>query len=410
MARTWWRSVPRTDYVVLPVAAALELVVWQGGRQLRGGGLVPVWLVPAGVVVVFATLAMRRRVPGWVLTGQLLWATGTAIALPMYSSFAGVLVGMHALAVRRRPTRSAIGLVACAVPFGIQAYGIRPTSWQWVIGWVVAMIAAAAAWGLGYRAWVADLRVTELEAHRVASTEQALQAERLCIARELHDIVAHAVSAMVLQAAGARAVFPRDPSRAEQALGTIQDVGAQAMGELRRLLGLLRSTPDGQDEPGLNRPPGVEDLPDLTRRAETAGVTVSTQIDGTPGRLDPSVSLTAYRVVQEALTNTMKHVGAGASASVHLRWHDTSLTVTVADRAPARSGSAPARSGSAAATPPLSTGHGLLGLHERVTTVGGVLQTRKIPDGFVVEAVLPASQLAPALIAPGTLIEDPVTR
>ena len=240
------------------------------------------------------------------------------------------------------------------------------------------MVLAGTAWLVGYRARRTDQRIAEREAGTVA----ALRAERLRIARELHDIVAHAVSVMVVQSAGARVVLASDPSRAEAALDVVQDVGRQSMNELRRLLGLLRSVDAdvSVDDPQH----GLADIDELLASAEGIGLTVRHQVSGTPEPLDPSVGLAAYRLVQEAITNTIKHAGPRAAIRVDLRWESKHLTVTVQNEAHADIGEAPD-------APPLSTGHGLLGLRERVQTVGGTLHTRPTATGFMVQAVLPTA-------------------
>jgi signal transduction histidine kinase len=377
--RSW-----RVDVIVLPLAWILELAVWHGDGQLRGGGSAPVWAVPACTAVLFATLLVRRSFPVAVIAGQLAWASTTAVIMPMYSAFAGVLVALQALAAGRRPTASVLALLGCALPFGLQAHNIDPAPSQWLAAWLVSMLASGAAWGLGYRTWSADRRSAAMVAEHDSSTALALQGERLRIARELHDIVAHSVSIMVLQAAGARAVLATDPHRAEQAMQVIQDAGTQSMKELRRLLGLLRPAAGEEHTAELEHQPSLEDLDDLLDQARTAGIPVTCERHGVASQLEPSVSLTVYRLVQEALTNTMKHAGTGASAQVRLRWSEDQLAVTVEDHTRAT----PVRTASARH---LSTGHGLLGLHERVGTVDGTLQTHPTPTGFVVHALLPAS-------------------
>lgn len=381
--RSLMRSVWLTNLVV-PLAWGLDLLIWQHDNQLRGGGSAAPWLVPVVSGAVFATLLLRHRFPATVFVIQLLWATASGAVMAQYTSLPGVFVALRSLAFRHAAARSACGLLACVVPFGVQLYPGQGLQ-DWFTGVLMVMLVAGAAWGLGYLSRAADIRAAALETQREAVTAQALRVERLRIARELHDIVAHAVSIIVVQSAGAQIVLADDPERARQALEVIQDIGRQSMGELRRLLHLLRSAADEVDIDELDQQPGLDDLDRLLDTARGAGLVVRKDVEGAPARVDASVGLAAYRLVQEALTNTIKHAGVGATVRVHLAWGDTQLALTVEDRTPLTA--APA-----GPAPGLSTGHGLLGLRERVTTVGGVLDVRPLPDGFIVHALLPLAR------------------
>jgi signal transduction histidine kinase len=376
-----------SEFLVLATAVALDLLVWGNDNELLHGGSAPPWLIPAGSVATLATLPMRRRFPIAVLVVQLLWASGCGVVFLAYTPMTGMIVALNSLALRRSPIRSLSGWVACSVPFGMYA-GYYEDGWMQFTMLVVLMLVAGTGWLLGYRARCAGQRAAERE----LETLNAVRDERLRIARELHDIVAHAVSVMVLQVAGARAILISDPHRAEAALDTVQDVGVQSMNELRRLLGLLRSA--GSADPAAERQPGLDGVDALLAGAEATGLTVSKQVWGTPGSLDPSVGLAAYRLVQEALTNTLKHAGPKAAVRVGLAWTPETLTVTVQNEAPAR-GERAASGGS------LSTGHGLLGLRERVQTAGGTLHAGPTSTGFIVQAVLPVTASRSKLVAPG---------
>jgi signal transduction histidine kinase len=228
----------------------------------------------------------------------------------------------------------------------------------------------------------------DLELAREEEGRRAVAVERVRLARELHDIVSHAVTVMVLQAAGANQVMATDPGRARAALASVEEVGTQAMGELRRLLSVLRAgdAASPQDDPALRR--GIADLEALVETVRAAGLQVRVEVVGEPGRVDPSVDVAAYRVVQEALTNASKHLSSGARADVRLEWGDGTLVVNVRDDGK------PARTSRSE----LSTGHGLLGLRERVTMVGGTLQAAaEAAGGFRVTATLPVADAA----APG---------
>ncbi|GIE28363.1 ATPase [Actinoplanes italicus] len=371
------RAIPPwlSESLVLAAAVALDLLMWNGDDALLHGADAPSWLVPAGSVATLAALLLRRRFAGTVLVVQLLWASGCGVTFEAYTPMTGIIVALHALAVQRTPVSSLLGWVACSLPFAMYSEYYDDSRLRFTM-LLVLMLAVGTAWLLGYRTRCARQRAAERE----RETTDAVRSERLRIARELHDIVAHAVSVMVLQVAGARAVLVTDPHRAEAALDTVQDVGVQSMNELRRLLGLLRSA--GGTDPAAESQPGLDGIDALLANARATGLTVTRQEWGTPGLLDPSVGLAAYRLVQEALTNTLKHAGPQASVRVGLAWTDDDLTVTVQNEAPVRR---------AAGTAALSTGHGLLGLRERVQTAGGSLHTGPTSTGFIVQAVLPAA-------------------
>lgn len=215
-----------------------------------------------------------------------------------------------------------------------------------------------------------------LEAQRERHAAAVLARERARIARELHDVVAHSVSVMVVQSGGARRVLEADPAAALQALGAVEDTGRVALVELRRLLGIMR-----QDEAPapLSPQPGLAQLGALAGRARAAGLPVALCVAGEPGALPAGVDLTAYRVVQEALTNAIKHA-SGAHATVDVRWSGEAVEIEVADTGGARR---PDGGGT-------GSGQGLVGMRERVALYGGELYAGPGPrGGFVVRARLP---------------------
>ncbi|MET9507584.1 sensor histidine kinase [Streptomyces flavidovirens] len=255
---------------------------------------------------------------------------------------------------------------------------------------VVMALPFALAWVLGdsmrtRRAYFAELeeRAARLEKEREAQSKVAVAAERARIARELHDVVAHNVSVMVVQADGAAYVMDASPAQARQALETISTTGRQALAEMRRLLGVLR-TGEHQESGEYVPQPDVEQIEDLVEQVRTAGLTVDFKVEGTPRPLPSGVELTAYRIVQEALTNTRKHGGPEAGASVRLVYFDDGLGLLVEDdgRGAAHElyedGGADGR------------GHGLIGMRERVGMVGGTLDAGPRPGGgFRISALLP---------------------
>ncbi|MFE9253854.1 sensor histidine kinase [Streptomyces sp. NPDC006879] len=255
--------------------------------------------------------------------------------------------------------------VALAVPFAL----------FWVLGDSVRT----------RRAYFAELeeRNARLEREREDQAKIAVQAERARIARELHDVVAHNVSVMVVQADGAAYVLTQDPSLAKQALETISGTGRQALAEMRRLLGVLR-TGEPQEAEDYVPQPDVEQIEVLVEQVRTSGLTVDFKVEGTPRPLPSGVELTAYRIVQEALTNTRKHGGPDVGASVRLVYFDDGLGLLVEDdgRGAAQEmyqdGGADGR------------GHGLIGMRERVGMMGGTLDAGPRPGGgFRISALLP---------------------
>ncbi|MET9891695.1 sensor histidine kinase [Streptomyces sp. NPDC006465] len=248
----------------------------------------------------------------------------------------------------------------------------------------------ALAWVLGdsirtRRAYLAQLeeRAARLEKEREAQAKVAVAAERARIARELHDVVAHNVSVMVVQADGAAYVMDTAPDQAKKALETISGTGRQALAEMRRLLGVLR-TGEHQESGEYVPQPDVEQLDDLIAQCRTSGLPVDFKVEGTPRPLPSGVELTAYRIVQEALTNTRKHGGPNAGASVRLVYFDDGLGLLVEDDGKGAPHELYEDGGAD------GQGHGLIGMRERVGMVGGTLDAGPRPGGgFRISALLP---------------------
>jgi signal transduction histidine kinase len=209
---------------------------------------------------------------------------------------------------------------------------------------------------------------------RAAAAERAVAEERRRIAREMHDVVAHSVSVMVVQAGGARRILEREPARAQAAARLIAGTGREAIVELQRLLGVL------QVDPG--PPPTLEELDGLVERARAAGLPVALEIEGERRTLPAGVELAAYRVLQEAITNAIKYAG-GARTDVCVRYRADEVELEVRDRG----------CGSAAPSPVGGGGHGLVGMRERVRVFGGELHTGRVADGgFEVLARIPVGE------------------
>jgi signal transduction histidine kinase len=311
---------------------------------------------------------------------------------PSLSDFAVPMV-IYALAAYRKRSISlsglAIGMVGAFVAL-VQWTGTRhnPAAFelatQWIFAYGVLVAPLVIAWVLGdsmkyRRAYYLDLedKTRRLERERDQQFQIIAAAERARIARELHDVVAHNVSVMVVQAEGASYALDSSPEATRQALGAIADTGRAALSEMRRLLGVLRAEDGGVDR---TPQPGVDQLEDLLEQVRAAGVPVEFTVEGVPVPLPQGMELAAYRIVQESLTNTRKHGGLGVSARVALHYGETELRMMVSD------------SGLGVAALTDGKGNGLIGMRERVAMYGGALVAgpgRGGSGGFEVEAILP---------------------
>src|SRR2546423_4695143 len=217
-------------------------------------------------------------------------------------------------------------------------------------------------------------RVEAAEHERTAAAGRATSEERARIARELHDVVAHSVSVMVVQASGVRRLLKDEQHREREALLSVEQIGRQALTEMRRMLGVMRSGEESM--PALAPQPGLQHLDRLIAQVEEAGMPVTLRVEGDRPELSPGVDLSAYRIVQEGLTNALKHA-KGAHAEVVVRYIDTSVELEIADDGPAL----PTGDG---------MGHGLVGMRERVALYGGTIESGpRAGGGFVLRAQLP---------------------
>ncbi|WP_062465248.1 sensor histidine kinase [Demequina soli] len=244
---------------------------------------------------------------------------------------------------------------------------------------VIAVAATAVAAVLGVRLAVERRRFAALARARERDGEAALALaasnERARIAREMHDVVAHTLSVVVAQADGGRFAGRTDAAAALQSLDTIADVSRSALAEMRALLGVLR---DGDGEAALGPQPALADIPALVAQMREGGLEVSYVTTGTPRPLPVGAGLAAYRIVQEALTNVLKHAGPHVTAFVQLRWEDDALAVAVSD------------DGRGAAARGDGAGLGIAGMAERATVFGGTLTAGpRAGGGFLVRARLP---------------------
>lgn len=352
------------------------------------------------VLALCAAVALRRRAPEKMLI--LVTGCGLAqLALNVEQNPAdfAMLVVVYTVAAEGERWASRFALVAALAapllatlrwPGADHPEGGERTWWGAAIATVFTTIPFVLAWVLGdsirtRRAYYAQLeeRAARLEKEREAQAKVAVAAERARIARELHDVVAHNVSVMVVQADGAAYVMDAAPDQARQALETISGTGRQALAEMRRLLGVLRSGAPSDDSDYVPQP-DVDQIDDLVEQVRGAGLPVDFKIVGSPRPLPSGVELTAYRIVQEALTNTRKHGGPDVGASVRLTYFDDGLGLLVEDDGRGARQEVYEDGGAD------GQGHGLIGMRERVGMVGGTLDAGPRPGGgFRISALLP---------------------
>ena len=295
------------------------------------------------------------------------------------------LVATYSVGAHPTGRRAVIGLVVSVVP---------------AAGWMVVQLRAGedasemvqpvmvltAAWVAGrisarrhHRAELVEHRAVQVESGASDIAREAAERERSRIARELHDVVTHGMTVMVVQAQAAQTLATTDAEQAREAMRAVEDTGRTALVEMRRLLGVIRG--DGAvGEPGDRAPqPRLADLPGLVERVREAGLPVSYAIDGDPGRVPAGVAVCTYRIVQEALSNIVRHGGA-VPARVAVRITDSALDLDVANEPPRRP----------PPPTPAGTGKGLAGMRERVAVFDGRLETGSLPDGgYAVHAALP---------------------
>ena len=374
-----WAQLARRRQVDLVVAAG-ALALGLGGLGVGGASHLHYRSTDAlAVLLAVATtvpLAWRRVWPGWVLV-----VSGTAelanvlIGYRPGLAWIAVVFAVYSFAAERSQRAEVWPALIWAAELGVMAALAPHPNDPWYPGGVFAV--SALAWVRGDWSWS---RRREEERARAERARAAVVDERARIARELHDVVAHALGVIVMQAGGAGAMPVLDERQARRVLGTIERTGRQAFAEMRRLVGVLREDGAG---PELEPAPDVGGLPGLVEEMNEAGLRVSLEVTGEPPGGSEGVQVSAYRIVQEALTNTLKHAGA-ARAMVRLSWTAESLELEVIDEGPRSDG------GLAERRSPGSGGHGLVGMRERVALYGGDLDARPTPaGGFRVVAHLP---------------------
>ena len=394
--------IPRRDLLVVGLAFAADLMFvgfFNAADPLTRFGRQPVpdLIVIAVVAVMASALFWRRQAALPVLVYALTLTAGIALTLEGAQPLVCVLVALYAAARRTGPRGAyavlTLGLLTAAVNTvgAVAAIGYEDVEIYQIlfVGGVLTSVVLG-VWGVARREQAAADRAAALATQIDRGAELATQAERERIARELHDILAHSVSAMMMQAAGARAVAqmvtrdqPEDRrvQSIQEALASIETTGSRSMRELHRLLGTWVSPGADLEPSGSSEPPGLGDLDDLVDIGRHSGLIVEVHRSGAPGELDPSVGIAAYRTVQESLTNALKHLGRGTVVDIYESWDEQQVQVQVRCRA----GHDPVR------LQPQRGGLGLQGLRERVELAGGQFEAGWVGDEFVTTAVLPQS-------------------
>ncbi|GGN35226.1 sensor histidine kinase [Streptomyces fuscichromogenes] len=331
-------------------------------------------------------LAWRRRYPLavlWIVLAANMLTPGDVTRLTFYAcviaAYSAAAYSPHRMAATATLALAVLVTVTIGRSVPHTPFGVEPTvPTQYVPLLIAAPLVMAT---LGLRTWKvrageSRLRLAEVERRQAEALRSAVEHERARIARELHDVVTHNVSVMVIQAGAARKIMDSSPERAREALLAVEEGGRTAMGELRQVMGLL--TMDDPEETELEPQPGLERLGPLVERARGTGTPVELSVSGAVRPLPGGVELTAYRVVQEALTNALKHA-SGSRAVVCVDYGKDELRVEVTDSG--------GTSGSAAAT---GNGRGLIGLRERLAVYGGTLANGPRPlGGYRVRALIP---------------------
>jgi signal transduction histidine kinase len=368
-------SPRRIDALVALAVAVLSLVEVGSEHLTPYAASVPLGLMQA------AALAWRRRAPlAALLVASAALFVETAAGVSLHKPLAPIVVGLIVVysVAQYEPLRQASAGLAAALAGIFASIQLAVANGESYGGTDRAFVAflLIAPWLVGRALYgrtreAADLteRAGRLEHERRVAVEE----ERARIARELHDVIAHSLSVMIVQAGAGEQVAKRSPERVVEPLRSIQETGRQALSEMSRLLGMLR---EGGEEIGLAPQPGVGDLEALVEQTREAGLGVELVVEGARRSLPPGLDLSAYRIVQEALTNARKHAG-DARAEVRLRYRADTVEIEVLDDGPG--------SGNGA-----SGGHGLIGMRERVAVFGGSLETgARQGGGFAVRAVLP---------------------
>jgi signal transduction histidine kinase len=396
------------------VDGTLAVILLAGSANAFGKATV----LPASLALAGAVLVRRRFPVGayaaalTIGTAQVIFGIGpTYTGSPLQPTFAdvGILILLYTLAAERPRRVSLPGLAACVVLFAVGFARWNPgphdaNPMKFVVAAAFYLLLPLSAWVLGdsmgyRRAYFAALeeRAVRAERERDAQAQVAAAAERARIARELHDVIAHNLSVMVAQADGGAYAFDATPERSRQALAEIGRTGRQALSEMSSLLGVLRTDPEAAP---LAPAPAAADIAQLVTQARKAGMRVTHTVEGPARPLPAGLSLAAYRIVQEALTNVRKHAGPGAAAELTLRYDHDDLLIRVTDDGHEGHDGHDGHEG--------HEGHGLAGMRERAAMYGGTVEAGPRPGGgFEVTVRLPLPAAAP-VADPGRPVSAPV--
>ena len=376
LARKWWFDVP---IALLALAGMLEVVV---GRNSADAPEETLWFVLPAIVVLVLPIFTRRRFPFagpaayWLLAVALAFVDWRIVPFAV-SLFPVGLAVAFLLGNLRNPLKAGLGLLIVIAGAGIVVYEIPGHSTAELIfiplEFTIAWLAGFALRERAEQAEAAELRAAAAERERDAAARVAVAEERARIARELHDIVAHSVSVMVLQVGAVRHNLPEGQAADGEALKGVERAGRTALAEMRRLLSAMRT--EG-DEAELVPQPGLDGLDSLLAEVGRAGLPVELRIEGDASPLPRAIELSAYRIVQEGLTNALKHAGA-TKADVVVRYEPHALQLEVRDDGLGNTTSD-------------GLGHGLVGIRERVKIYGGEMSAGAANGGgFVLSTRLP---------------------
>jgi len=379
-------SLRALDRALVCGLIVVEVIDLSTNSELRG----PLWLNIVVMTAIAVSFLWRRTQPAVTVAATLVGMVVMAVWLTQPpDQFAAVLIivllgytaGRH---MDGRPSVVALALGATVILTLAIVYDpgdiFFPVTFFWIVPWVVGRTSRSQTMLTRELAEKAE----RAQHAREEDERRAIAAERNRIARELHDVLAHNLSVMVVQASGARQVLEKDPGRAVEAAGLIERTGREALAELRHLFGPVRR---GDGVP-LSGPPSIARIDELARRARDAGLRVELRVTGDPVELPAGIDLAAYRILQEALTNTLKH-SPGARARVTVAYEPNELVLSVED-----DGEGPRDDHELGGA---GGGHGLVGMRERAAVYGGIVQAGQEPNGgFAVRARLPTRPLVPA--------------
>jgi signal transduction histidine kinase len=385
---TWRRPfapVPRFD-VALGIAVSLltQVEVW---RQ-RGDPVAVKAVISAALLGATLSLIWRRRVALWcALAVGLALGVQSAISSTDYESLGttlAIIVGLYSAGAFLDAPRSLVACAAVVVGLGARELhdldSYRENPWDGAFWWLLITVLFGSGVYLRSRrrAYQLTAQADRAEAAAVELTREAVEEERARIARELHDVVAHDVSAVIVQADAAEELLRSDPERALESVRTIQRMSREALGQMRQALGIVRHEDPGADPAPQ---PSLDDLPTLIERSRATGLPVELRVAGERRPLPPGLELSVYRVAQEALTNVRKHAG-DPPTSVVLEYGRNSVRVTITNEP------------GATATVNVPGGHGLLGIQERVKLFKGRLVAGMRADGgWIMDVTFPVDAL-----------------